>query len=138
MAVNGPLVSPNTTLDTVADYIDDARVLLLDTISPFRYDDTSLLEALNVTLLEGRRMRADLFVHNRRFGGRVPNFQVNDNSFVPIEDQFRLAFLYGMCGHAVARDQEDVQDERAVWFMNMMSNILTGKNRIASQQPAGG
>ena len=40
---------PNTTLDTVEDYITDARTLLLDTIAPYRYDDASLLVALNVT-----------------------------------------------------------------------------------------
>jgi hypothetical protein len=59
----------NTTLETVADYVDDARVLLLDQVQPYRYDDTSLLTALNVALLEGRRLRADLFVFNDRKGG---------------------------------------------------------------------
>jgi hypothetical protein len=133
----GPLASPNTTLDTVEDYISDARVLLLDTNAPFRYDDPSLLEALNVMLLEGRRLRADLYVHNRRLHGKVPHYTINDNSLVPIEEQFRLAFLYGLCGHAIARDQEDIQDERAVWFMNTMSNILTGKNIVTPQQSGG-
>lgn len=137
MAITSNLVPTNTTLDTVADYISDARTLLLDTNEPFRYDDPSLLEALNLMLLEGRRLRADLFVHNRRLRGRVPNYRVNDNSEVPIEDQFRLGFLYGLCGHAIARDQEDVQDERAVWFMNVMSNILTGKNVMTPQQGGG-
>jgi len=134
----GPLVNPNTTLDTVEDYVSDARVLLLDTIAPFRYDDTSLVEALNVMLLEGRRLRADLYVHNRRMGGKVPRYSIVDNSLVPLEDQFRLAFLYGMCGHAIARDQEDIQDERAVWFLNNMSSILTGKTMFVPQQGAGG
>jgi hypothetical protein len=137
MAITSNLVTPNTTLDTVADYITDARVLLLDQTAPFRYDDPSLLEALNLMLLEGRRLRADLFVHNRRLQGRVPVFKINDNSLVPIEDQFRLGFLYGMVGHAIARDQEDIQDERAVSFMNIMSNVLTGKN-IVTPQAAGG
>lgn len=130
-------VSPNTTLDTVEDYITDARVLLLDQVSPFRYDDASLVEALNWVLLEGRRLRADLFVHNRRFDGRVPRFSKADNTLVPIEDQFRLGFLYGMVGHAISRDQEDVQDERAVSFMNVMANILTGKSIVTPQQAGG-
>ncbi len=51
-----------SALDTVTDYISDARTLLQDTISPYRYDDPSMLVAFNVTLLEVRRVRADLFV----------------------------------------------------------------------------
>jgi hypothetical protein len=105
-------------------------VLLQDQIAPYRYDDTSLLTALNVALLEGRRLRADLFVFNDRCGGAVPAYAKNDNTLVPIEQQFRLAFLHGMVAHAIERDQEDVQDERAVWFLNVMSNILTGRNMI--------
>lgn len=130
-------VAPNTTLDTVSDYITDARVLLQDQIAPYRYDDPSLLTALNVALMEGRRLRADLFVFNDRVGGRVPAYSVNDSSFVPIEEQFRLAFLHGMVGHAIERDQEDVQDERAVWFLNVMANILTGKNLVTPKQQEG-
>jgi hypothetical protein len=125
----------NTTLDTVSDYLSDARILLQDIIEPFRYDDASLLTALNVALLEGRRLRADLFVFNDRDGGIVPHYSVNDNSVVPIEQQFRLAFLHGVVGHAIERDQEDLQDERAVWFLNVMANILTGKNLVTPKQP---
>ncbi len=46
-------------LQTVESYIGDARTLLLDQIPPFRYSDTSLLIALNLALLEGRRLRPD-------------------------------------------------------------------------------
>lgn len=134
MAITSNLVHPNTTLDTVNDYIVDARTLLQDTISPYRYDDPSLLTALNVALLESRRIRPDLFVFNDRHGGRVPAYQINDNTLVPIEEQFRLGLLHGMLGHALSRDQEDVQDERAVWFLNVMANILTGKNLVVPKQ----
>lgn len=127
----------NTTLETVADYLTDARVLLLDQFAPYRYDDPSLLTALNVALLEGRRLRADLFVFNDRKGGAVPAYVSNDTTPVPIEPQFRLAFLHGIVGHALQRDQEDVQDRRAVAFLNVMSNILTGRNMIMPDQPAG-
>ena len=62
----------NTTLDTVQDYITDARVLLQDLISPYRYDDPSLLTALNVALLEARRLRADRGAdRGRGAGGRA-------------------------------------------------------------------
>jgi hypothetical protein len=120
----------NTTLETVADYIADARVLLLDGVAPYRYDDSSLLTALNVALLEGRRLRADLFVFSDRHGGAVPAYTSNDTTLVPIEAQFRLAFLHGVVGHAIERDEEYIQDKRAVAFLNIMSNILIGKNMI--------
>lgn len=125
---------PNTTLDTVNDYITDARTLLQDTISPFRYDDTSLITGLNIALLEGFRLRPDLFLFNCKPGGRlVPTFATNDSTEVPIEFQFRNAFLHGMAGHALERDQEDVQDERAVLFLSIMTNLLTGKTILVKQ-----
>jgi hypothetical protein len=126
--------SPNTTLETVNDYITDGRTLLVDTIKPYRYDDPSLLVALNVALLEGRRLRPDLFVF---VSGGVPTYFENDASLVPIEEQFRLAFLHGMVGHALERDQEDVQDARSQTFLLYMSNVLTGKRIISPPAPGG-
>lgn len=132
----GRAMQTNTTLETVADYIADARVLLLDTVKPYRYDDPSLLVALNVALLEGRRLRADLFVFNDRKGGQVPAYTAVDSTSVPIEPQFRLAFLHGVVGHAIERDQEDVQDRRALAFLDIMTNLLTGKRILTAGEGA--
>lgn len=126
------------TLDTVVDYISDARTLLQDTIPPYRYDDDSLLVALNVTLLEARRIRPDLFVFHRH--GRVPSFGIVDADELEIEAPFRLPLVYGLCGHALARDQEDVQDARATGFMRIFYDMLLGvrvTGLSAPQQPAG-
>lgn len=123
-------VAPQTTLETVADYISDARTLLLDKISPYRYDDASLCVCLNVTLLEARRIRPDLFVF---CGPKVQHFVAEDieaKTIVNMEEQFRLAILHGLVGHAIERDQEDVQDARATAFLTIMSNILIGKTLI--------
>jgi hypothetical protein len=111
------------SLDTVADYISDARTILLDTIAPNRYDDAYLLVAFNVTLLEARRIRADLFVYSST---TVPFYAANDATAVPMEQPFRLALVFGTVGHALTRDQEDVQDARATTFMDLFYNILTG------------
>lgn len=119
----------STALETITDYITDGRTLLQDTLSPFRYTDDSLVTAMNVTLLEGRRIRPDLFVYRNT---RVPNqrgvqsFQANDGTELEMEEQFRLAFLHGMCAHALERDQEDIQDERAATFMKIFNTILVG------------
>ena len=49
-------------LDTVQDYIDRARVLLLDEVEDYRYSTESLVDALNEGILEMRRLRPDLFL----------------------------------------------------------------------------
>jgi hypothetical protein len=111
-------------LSSVQDYITDVRVLLQDNIAPNRYTDAELLVGLNTALLEGRRLRADLFVY--KHGNHVPNFNAVSGEEVPIEPQFRLGFVYGTCAHALRRDDEDVQDERANSFMNAFQSILVG------------
>lgn len=127
----------STALATITDYINDGRTLLQDTIAPFRYDDASLVVAMNVTLLEGRRLRPDLFVYRRCLPGAlgVQSFQANDGTQLEMEEQFRLAFLHGMCAHALERDQEDIQDQRAATFMTIFNRILTGNSGAPAAQP---
>lgn len=127
----------STALETITDYINDARVLLQDVIAPFRYDDPSLLTAMNVALLEGRRLRPDLFVYHRMPDGQrgVQSFSSNTGEKVFMEEQFRLAFLHGLCGHALERDQEDIQDERARLFFGVFNTILIG---VSPPPPAKG
>lgn len=113
-----------STLKHVEDYIEDARTLLLDETEPFRYDDPSLLRAFNMTLLRARALRPDLFVY--KYGDDVPSYSAIDSTDVCIEPQFRLALVYGLMGHALARDEEDVQDARAETFMETFEMMLTG------------
>jgi hypothetical protein len=120
-------------LETVSDYIQDARTLLLDRIAPYRYDDVSLLVAFNLALLEGRRVRPDLFIF--KYGNHVPSYSAVDGQKVHIEPQFRKAFVYLMGSHALARDQEDIQDARSNAFMAVGMGILTG---IGGAAMAGG
>lgn len=114
----------NTTLATVQDYASDARTLLLDKVSPFRYDDDSLVRSLNMAMLEGSRLRPDLFIYTG--DGSVPTFAAIDTTPVNIDPAFRLAFLFGMCAHALIRDEEDVQDARANTFNSNFVEILIG------------
>jgi hypothetical protein len=131
------------TFDTVGDYISDARTLLQDRIVPYRYSTISLIAALNLALLEVRRIRPDLLWDNL---DNVPNYDWNDamstlvpgtdgnaddddnptwTQWVPIEQQFRTAVVYGIGAHALARDQEDIQDEAANDFRTTFENMLT-------------
>jgi hypothetical protein len=116
-----------SALETVADYLQDARILLQDVIPPYRYDDFSLLMAFNITLLEARRFRADLFVYNQNCRhGQVPFYSAVDAERVPIELSFRPPLVYGLVGHALARDQDDYQDSRASSFLNIFNVALVG------------
>jgi hypothetical protein len=110
-------------LEAVEDYVTDIRVLLLDTTIPYRYDDGSMLIAINTTIQQIRRLRPDLFVYQR---DPLPAYTAVDDTVVPIEQQFRLALVYGAISHCLARDQEDVQDARAASFQALMEALLLG------------
>ncbi len=116
-----------SALHTVSDYLSDARTLLQDTIQPYRYDDPSLVLALNVTLMDARAKRPDLFLGDltkTRFH-HIGSFDPGDvDDEVHIEVQFRLAILYGTLAHALARDQEDTQDARSAAFMQLYTGKL--------------
>lgn len=131
----------NATLETITDYINDARTLLLDNTEPFRYSDASLVAAMNVTLLEARRLRPDIFIYNKLVNGsKVPSFQANDGTVLVMEEQFRLAILHGLMGQTIMRDQEDIQDERSGAYMKIFSDMLIGvrPSTISGAQTAGG
>lgn len=128
----------SSALETIDDYISDGRTLLQDTISPYRYDDASLVVAMNVTLLEGRRLRPDLFLYSRNFKNGVQSFQAKDGTKLEMEEPFRLAFLNGMCAHALQRDQEDIQDQRSGMFMGIFTTILVGRPQAAAGVTAAG
>lgn len=101
-------------LDTVAEYITTARVLLQDTVTTYRYSDAELCVALSMAMLEARKLRADLFIDR---SSTIPEYTTNDSTEVVLDNQYRPAVLYYMVGHAQLRDAEDTQDQRAVSFL---------------------
>ena len=104
-------------LDTVADYIADARVLLQDTVEPYRYSSAELVENINLGLLEIRRMRPDLMAGT--FRTSIPKYSSSSTSTaVALDVQYRVALLYYVCGHAQLRDDEATQDARSLAFIN--------------------
>lgn len=110
-------------LDTVADYITDARVLLQDTVEPYRYSSAELVENLNLGLLEMRRLRPDLVRSWLR--SSPPSYSVSTPSTsVAVDLQYRSALLYYVCGMAQLRDAEDVQDARSAAFLVKFTNQL--------------
>lgn len=104
-------------LDTVADYVRDARVLLQDTVADYRYSDEELVENLNLGLLEVRRLRPELV--RAYFRSSIPTYSSSNMTVaVPMDPQYRVSLLYYICGQAQLRDDENTQDARATVFLN--------------------
>ena len=109
-------------LDTVSDYVNEARVLLQDLDQPYRYEDSQLVSALNIALMEARKLRPDLFLNTRTF----PSFTTNDATTVSFDIQYRAALLNYIVGYAQLRDDEGNQDQRASAFLNRFSAQMLG------------
>jgi len=112
-------------LDTVTDYITMSRRLLMDQVEPFRYPTVDLVDALNTGILEARRLRPDLFLSY--FLTSLPSYSASAlSTAVNIDPQYRMAFIYYICGQAQLRDDEPTQDGRASAFMNkFISQMLS-------------
>jgi hypothetical protein len=139
---------------TVGAYIRDVRTLLLDKLVPYRYDTGSLVRALNETLYDVRRLRPDLLTD---YLDNVPQYewvsaldgtanaagdQNSDdddnptwNQWVPIEQQFRQALIHGIVGHALKRNQDDIEDERATGFIMTFENMLVSVKTTTGKAP---
>lgn len=103
-------------LETVADYITQARVQLQDTYAPaYRYEDLKIISALNFGLARARQLRADLFLDT---DGEIPFFTANDASLVPFETMYRQGLLMFVVGYVTLADAEDTTDARAGSLMN--------------------
>ncbi|HEY9816778.1 MAG TPA: hypothetical protein V6D20_13410 [Candidatus Obscuribacterales bacterium] len=110
-------------LTTVQDYVDRARVLLLDQVEPYRYPTDDLVEALNMGMLEVRRLRPELV--KTFFGGEIPDYSAsNMTATVAMDQQYRVSFVYYICGHAQLRDDEVNQDSRAAIFLNKFTSQM--------------
>ena len=114
-----------TSLSTVREMVLQARVLLMDTVEPYRYLTDQLISALNIGLMEARRLRPDLFM----FGPNAPSYNFSDadeGQVIPIEidQQYLLPLLYYIVGFAHLRDEEDTSDVRAATLMNSFTLSL--------------
>lgn len=110
-------------LATVTQYVSAARNLLQDTIGDdYRYSDTELVLALSLAMYEIRRLRPDILIET----ATTPSFSTVDSTAVDVDEQYRLAVLYFMCGYAQVRDDEESQDTRATAFLNKAVGIMTG------------
>lgn len=113
-------------LDTVGDYLTESRVLLQDTVAPYRYADAELVSALNIALMEVRRLRADLLLSSHF---EIPFFSiatVDKAAKVAFEPMYRGSLVYYIVGRAQLRDDEATTDSRAASLLGkFMQQMLT-------------
>lgn len=102
-------------LDTVGDYIAEARVLLQDTVATsYRNPDTEIKSAIGLGILEMRRLRPDLFVF-----GTTPNIKSDtpNATAIGVEEPHRLSLLYFTVGQVGLKDEEEGAEARSGSFM---------------------
>ena len=100
-------------LETVGQYITESRRLLQDQVTPYRYPDTDIVDALNIGLTEARRLRADLFLPLFDLPWFDSAGTINTSLPVPMDPQYRSAFVYYVVGRMQLRDDRSTTDQRA-------------------------
>jgi hypothetical protein len=113
-------------LDTVGQYLTEARRLLQDENDPFRYPDADLVDALNIGLLEARRLRADLFLPLFDIPYVDSAGTIDVATPVTFEPMYRQSLVYYMVGRMQLRDDEGTTDQRAgALLTKFTSQLLT-------------
>jgi len=114
-------------LGTVGQYLEESRRLLQDEFTPYRYADDDLVDALNIGLLEARRLRADLFLP--LFD--IPWFDPSPGALaatktkpVTMDAMYRQSLVYYIVGRAQLRDDESTTDARAASLMTKFTAQL--------------
>lgn len=111
-------------LETVGQYMEEARRLLQDEISPYRYPDDDLVDSLNIGLMEARRLRADLFLPLFDIPWTDPSGDIDIDTPVSMDPMYRHSLVYYMVGRMQLRDDEPTVDQRAASLMTKFTAQL--------------
>jgi hypothetical protein len=116
-------------LETVGQYLEESRRLLQDEFTPYRYPDDDLIDAMNIGLMEARRLRPDLF---------LPLFEIpwfdptksspgsDLNKPVTLDPMYRSSLVYYIVGRMQLRDDEPTTDQRAAGLLQkFVGQMLT-------------
>lgn len=112
---------------TVGDVLSEARVLLQDTVPPFRYETPSLLGALNIGLAEMRRIRPDLFLGLGPLRLPPPQYTLpaDETTVLPFGSMYVTPLLLFVVGYVQLRDAEGDSLARAAQFLQSALANLT-------------
>lgn len=110
---------------TIQDILNEARVFIQDSDTPYRYSDDDLVDYLNNGLYEIRRIRPDYFINS--YDTDVPQFTTAQlGSDYPLDGQTHTAIAYFIAGNAAIRDDEHVNEGRAAGLLNLFqAKLLT-------------
>lgn len=111
-------------LDTVGDYMEEARRLLQDEITPYRYPDDDLVDALNIGLLEARRIRADLFLPLFDVPWVDSSGTIDTAAPITFDPMYRGSLVYYVVGRMQLRDDEPTVDSRAAGLIQKFTAQL--------------
>src|SRR5687767_4210388 len=104
-------------LETVAQYVSEARILLQDQVVPYRYADIEIVSALNIGMLEAKKLRADLFLPVFDIPYIDTAGTIDTAAKVPMDPMYRSALVYYIVGRMQLRDDEPTTDQRAGAFL---------------------
>jgi hypothetical protein len=111
-------------LETVGQYLEEARRLLQDEITPYRYPDDDLVDALNIGLMEARRLRADLFLPLFDIPWNNPAGTIDMAAKITLDPMYRSSLVYYVVGRAQLRDDESTTDQRAAAMLTKFTAQL--------------
>ncbi|MDX1297291.1 MAG: hypothetical protein R3260_03485 [Pseudomonas sp.] len=109
---------------TIGDCIGDARTILQDKSTPYRYTDDELYSAFNNGLNELKRLRPDAFVGS--YGTDLTIYTSSDSATeLPVAMIFFQPLVYFVTGFAELRDDEFAVEGRAAILLRSFSAQLT-------------
>jgi len=111
-------------LETVGQYLEEARRLLQDEDVPYRYPDDDLVDALNIGMLEARRLRADLFLPLFDIPWVDPSGTIDMDTKITLDPMYRQSLVYYIVGRAQLRDDESTTDNRAGALMTKFTQQM--------------
>lgn len=107
----------------ISDAITETRIVLQDTVVPYRYSDSDLIRYLNNSLAEMRRIRPDLFVG--RFTMQLPVYdETETDEPFPVGDMYFPATVNYMVAMSEMRNDQSTVDNRASIFMQIFASQM--------------
>ena len=105
----------------VSDVITQARELLQDKVSPYRYSDASMIVAINEAMYEARRLRPDMFLSLLRT--TLTRVDATGDT-LPLDDQFFPQLVNYVVGRSEMREDEYAVDRRAALLASAFYGAL--------------
>lgn len=105
----------------VSDVLTQARELLQDKVTPYRYSDASMIASINEATFEARRLRPDMFSTQLR-DLLTPVSATGDA--IPLDQMYFTPLVNYVVGRAEMREDEFATDGRAATLYSAFLTAL--------------